>query len=223
MYIVIGGGGKVGEALAKRLLAAGHEVAVIEESPERATKLANALSGRLMVVCGNCCDSAYLIEAGIEHADIFCMVTGQDDSNLAACEVAGALFRVPRCISRVNNPRNERIFNSLGIQAISSTSVIAQIIAEGATSMQARTAVTLRHGEFTILEVDVPNSAELKAEGGRRAEDVELPESAIMVAVSHGEKFESVGGQTVLFPGDTVLVFARSEDVDAARKALLEL
>ena len=223
MYIVIGGGGKVGEALARRLLASGNEVAIIEESPDRATRLANSLSGRLMVVCGNCCDSVYLSESGIGHADIFCTVTGQDDDNLAACEVARALFKVPRCISRVNNPRNERIFNSLGIQAISSTAVIAQIIAERATSTQTRTAVTLRHGEYTIMEVVIPDSSELKAEGGLHAFDIDLPSSAIIVAVLHGEQFESVDSQTVLHAGDAVLLLVRSEEADAARIALIDL
>lgn len=223
MYIVIGGGGKVGEALARRLLKAGHEVAVIERHPERVTRLANTLSGRVMVVCGNCCDAQYLMEAGIEHADLLCAVTGQDDNNLAGCEVAQALFKVPRALARINNPRNERIFNSLGISSISSTSVISQMFVEEIARSRSRTTVALKHGEFTVIEMELPNSSALKAEGGMRAADLDLPDGASILAVLRGDRYEKASDQTVLQPGDTVVLCGTSDIVDDARHALLEL
>lgn len=200
MYIVIGGGGKVAESLAQRLLNSGHEVAIIEQSSVRADRLTTVLKGRFMVVCGNCCDASALMEAGIEHADLICAVTGQDDNNLATCEIAKALFKIPRSIARVNNPRNERIFHSLGIGAVSPTTVVAQMIEEEAMASTLKTIMSLKHGAFTIMEIEIPRSHKLETEGGCRVCDLALPPSTILIAVSHGEQFDTVNGQTTLMP-----------------------
>lgn len=223
MYFVIGGGGKVGEAVARLLLDAGHEVAIIEKSEERTAQLAAALDGRKMVVQGNSCDTDSLREAGIEDADFLIALTGQDDSNLAACEISQTLFNVPRTIARVNNPRNERIFTSLGIRVVSSTTTVARMIEQEVLSSTSRAVLSLRNGAFSMVEVEIPNSVSLRAEGGRRVSELDLPASTILVAVMRGDDFDTVNGQTILMPGDTVLVCARSEVEDEARRALLDL
>lgn len=223
MYFVIGGGGKVGEIVARSLLAGDHEVAIIEEDEARSAELAQTLKGRLLVVRGNCCDEASMREAGIEDADFLCALTGQDDSNLAACEVSKTLFDVPRTVARVNNPRNERIFASLGIQVVSSTAVVARTIEQEIVSTTSRAVLSLKHGAFAMIEVEIPNSSTLQAEGGRRVSELELPPSTVLVAVEHGERSDTVNGRTVLMPGDTVLLCTSSEHEDDARRALLEL
>ena len=223
MYFVIGGGGKVGEMVARLLLSAGHEVAIIEQNTDRATVLSHDLKGRLLVVTGNCCDASTLREAGIEDADFLCALTGQDDGNLAVCEISKTLFNVPRAIARVNNPRNERIFTSLGIQTVSSTVVIARMIEQEIGSASSRAVLSLKHGEFAMIEVEIPNSASLRAEGGRRVSELDLPPSTVLVSVSRGDEYDTVNGRTVLMPGDTVLLCAKAEMEDDARRALLDL
>lgn len=223
MYFVLGGGGKVGEIVARTLLSSGHEVAIIERSEERSNQLARVLKGRLLVVKGDCCDAGSLREAGIEDADFLCALTGQDDTNLAACEISTTLFDVPRTVARVNDPRNERIFASLGIQVVSSTVVVARTIEQEIVSTTSRAVLSLKHGEFSMLEVEIPNSATLRAEGGRLVSDLDLPPSTVLVALARGDEFDTVNGRTVLMPGDTVLFCTRSEYEDEARRTLLDL
>ena len=139
------------------------------------------------------------------------------------CEVTKTLFDAQRTIARVNDARNERIFTSLGVDVVSSTVVIARMVEQEALSTGLRTVMSLKHGEFAMTEVDIPNSPTLRAEGGRRVADLELPPSTILVAVSHGDQFDTVNGQTLLMPGDTVLVCARSDREADARRVLLEL
>ena len=220
---MIGGGGKIGEMVARLLLSSGHEVAIVEMDATRSNYLAHALTGRVLVVQGNCCDAAALRDAGAGDADVICALTGQDDTNLAVCEVTKTLFDAPRTIARVNDARNERIFTSLGVDVVSSTVVIARMVEQEALSTGMRTVMSLKHGEFAMTEVDIPNSPSLRAEGGRRVADLELPPSTILVAVSHGDQFDTVNGQTLLMPGDTVLVCARSDSEADARRVLLEL
>ena len=101
MYIVIAGGGKIGEYLASVLLSSGNDVAVIEENLATADRLSVALQGRYLVIHGDGCDSKYQEDAGIRRADVFVATTGQDDDNLVSCEIAQRVFNVPRCIARV--------------------------------------------------------------------------------------------------------------------------
>lgn len=223
MYFLIGGGGKIGEMVARLLLSSGHEVAIVELDEARSGYLASVLSGRVLVVQGNCCDARTLRDAGASDADVICALTGQDDTNLAICEITKTLYDSPRAIARVNDARNERIFKSLGVTVVSSTVVIARMVEQEALSAGMRTVMSLKHGEFTMTEVNIPNSPALKAEGGRRVADLELPPSTILVAVSHGDQFDTVNGQTLLMPGDTVLVCARSDSESDARRVLLEL
>ena len=138
------------------------------------------------------------------------------------CEVTKTLFDAQRTIARVNDARNERIFTSLGVDVVSSTVVIARMV-DRSTDTGLRTVMSLKHGEFAMTEVDIPNSPTLRAEGGRRVADLELPPWTILVAVSHGDQFDTVNGQTLLMPGDTVLVCARSDREADARRVLLEL
>ena len=132
MYIVIMGGGKVGEYLASVLLDKGHEVAVLESDRDTADHLSVELQGEYLIINGDGCDSDFQEDAGIRKADVFVAVTGRDDDNLVACEIATRVFNVNRCIARVNNPKNRRIFREVGIESVSSTMLIANMIEEEA-------------------------------------------------------------------------------------------
>ena len=224
MYVIIGGGGKVGEALAQKMLKAGHEVVVIEKDEETADFLSRELRGRSMTILGDACD--FLGHGGRRACATRTSSSwswGMDEDNLAACEIANTLFKPPRIIARVNNPRNERIFYKLGIEAISSTTVIARMIEEEAMSSTMRTVMSLKHGEFSMMEIEIPRSASLKAEGGVRVSDLSPAGLDILVAVSSGDNFDIVNGSTVLLPGDTVLVCSRSENEVEVRRILLDL
>jgi trk system potassium uptake protein TrkA len=52
-------------------------------------------------------------------------VTGDDEDNLVALQLAKKRFNVPRTIARVNNPANVEIFKALGVdEAVSATEVL---------------------------------------------------------------------------------------------------
>ncbi|MDO5043745.1 MAG: TrkA family potassium uptake protein [Coriobacteriia bacterium] len=218
MYIVIGGGGKIAENLAHTLLKQNHEVAIIEENEAVVEGLVESLSDRYMVILGDTCDSNVLEDAGIKIADIFIATTGQDDDNLVACEVASAHFSVPRIIARVNNPKNERIFRKLGIEAISSTSIITRMIEDETMQNEMRMVLSLKQGDLTMMEVDLPFHSKLEDEGGVRVADLELPSSTVIVALGREDKLDTVHGDTVLLPGDQLVVCCKSDREDEVKK-----
>ncbi len=213
MYIVVNGGGKVASYLAKTLLESGHDVALIEKRADVVDKLAQELSERALIVQGDGCDVYYQDDAGVPHADVFVSATGDDDDNLVACQLARVAFGVPRAVSRVNNPKNEHIFNALGIEAISSTTIIARMIEEEATVGDIRTLTTLRKGNMAIVEIELPEDRCVVC--NKPVSSLSLPPNCVLVAVIRADdEVEAVNGDTLMGPGDTVIAFT---DVNAER------
>jgi trk system potassium uptake protein TrkA len=228
MYVVINGGGKIGEYLATKLLGNHHEVAIIEQSEKRIDHLALVLSGRALMILGDGCDSVYQADAGTGEADIFVATTGSDDVNLVSCEIASLVFGVPRTIARVNNPKNERIFRRIGIEAVSSTTVITRLIESEATEGAVHAIMSLTQGDLVLIEVTIPRRGSVGSESddearGCRVADISLPEGSLLVAVGSGESLEIVNGSTILHPGDAVICVSKEGLEDAVRDILLSL
>ena len=116
MYIVIVGAGKVGRGLYNDLKKDGHEVLVIEKDTSKYESLEEEMGTALLQ--GSGCEVAVLEDAGLDRADIFVAVAGEDEDNLMACQLAKDKFAVSRVVARLNSPKNEHIFNELGIKCI---------------------------------------------------------------------------------------------------------
>lgn len=219
MYIVINGGGKVASYLARTLAEAGHDVAVIEKREEVVDKLVGELPRKALVILGDGCDATFQDDAGVSRADVFASVTGDDDDNLVACQLAKVAFGVPRAISRVNNPKNEHIFNALGIEAISSTTLITRMIVEEATVGDIRTLTTLREGNLAIVEIELPKDRCTVC--NKPVSSLELPKDCVLIAaIREDGSTETVRGETLLNAGDTVIAFTAVQSELALKKAL---
>lgn len=223
MNIVISGGGKVGEYLATVLLESGNDVSVIEKDLETADRLSVTLQGSYLVIHGDGCDSKYQEDAGIRRADIFVASTGQDDNNLVACEIAQQLFEVPRCIARVNNPKNLRIFRKLGIESVSSTTLIANLIEEEALLGSVGIVSSLTHGNVYLSEVVVPKMHGDRAVEGVLISDINMPEQSLIAAVSTEDDVVVVDQNTRVYPGDKAIVLADVAMMDEVRAAIRAL
>jgi trk system potassium uptake protein len=219
MYIVINGGGKVGSYLARTMLESGHDVALIEKRAEIVDKLVGELPGRVLLIHGDGCDAAFQEDAGVGRAEVFVAATGDDDDNLVACQLAKVAFGLPRAIARVNNPKNEHIFNALGIEAISSTTIISRMIEEEATVGDIRTLIALRKGNMAIVEIELPTDRCVVC--NKSVSELDLPVDCILVALVRGEdEVVTVHGDTLLQPGDQVIAFTAVEHEKTLKKAL---
>ncbi|MBE0477467.1 MAG: TrkA family potassium uptake protein [Coriobacteriia bacterium] len=218
MYIVINGGGKVGSYLARTMLEKGHDVAIIEKRADVVEKLAVELGRRGMIIHGDGCDASFQEDAGAGRADVFVAATGDDDDNLVACQLAKTAFGVPRTVGRVNNPKNERIFNALGIEAISSTTIISRMIEEEATIGDIHTLAALRKGDTAIVEIELPVDRCVVC--NKKVAELNLPVDCILIAVIRGEEVVTVHGDTELLPGDVVIAFTAVAHERTLKKAL---
>ena len=226
MYIVIMGGGKVGNYLADVLLRQHHEVAVLEANRAQADRLSMELQGQYLIINGDGCDSDFQEDAGIRNADVFVAGTGRDDDNLVACEIATRVFNVPRCIARVNNPKNRRIFREVGIESVSSTMLIANMIEEEALLGSVGVVSALSRGDISLIEFGIPaRMKHFDPEQGVPAYMIALPEGALLAAIDRREynDAEIATPDSVLYPGDKAVVVAEHDVVDDVRALFANL
>lgn len=127
MKICIIGGGKVGFYLAKSLLEHGHEPVVIERQQRYCEKLADTLD--IPVICGDGTTLEALEAAGCAGCAAFVAVSGNDETNLIACQLAKKVFGLPKTVARVNNPRNTEVLRRLGVDIpVSSTDNLGRLL-----------------------------------------------------------------------------------------------
>ena len=203
MFVAINGGGEVGAFLARALHGKGHAVSVIDMRSEIMGKLAEEVSPDILLVEGDGCDVRTLEDAGVDRADVFASVTPRDEDNLVSCQLARLSFGVKRVVARVSSPRNEGAFHALGIEAISSTTVIGQLIEQQLTVGDVIRHYTLQKGQLGIVEVEVPAGSD--AADGRTIAELGLPDDIVLVSLTRDDRLLIPRGRTTLQPGDRVM------------------
>jgi trk system potassium uptake protein TrkA len=140
MFVLIVGAGRVGSAVAKSALAAGHEVSVLDQDPLSHERLDAGQSeswedaqGQFTV--GTALEVDALVEAGIERADVFIASTGGDNTNLIIAQIAQKRFGVEKAIVRVMDPARAGWYGAQGLQTISPTRHAIEMF-ESALSIQ---------------------------------------------------------------------------------------
>ncbi|NIS31919.1 MAG: NAD(P)H-binding protein, partial [Actinobacteria bacterium] len=154
MYVVIAGGGRIGRYIARDMERKRHDVTVIEWNPERCEQLVTETS--VLVIEGDACDVRYLEQAHVDRADVFVATTHDDDNNLVACQLAKIEFGIKRTIARVNTPKNVEIFEKLGIEPVSSTSLISELIENEFSVGELIHLTSLKGGRVSLVEVRIP-------------------------------------------------------------------
>jgi trk system potassium uptake protein TrkA len=126
MLVLIVGAGRVGSAVAKYALSAGHEVSVLDEDPLSHERLDAGqqkswedANGQFTV--GTALEIDALIQAGIERAEVFIASTDGDNTNLIIAQIAQKQFSVPKVIARVMDPARAAWYREQGLNTISPT------------------------------------------------------------------------------------------------------
>jgi trk system potassium uptake protein len=218
-YVIVVGGGRVGFYLAKELIEQGYEVLVIEsdEGGPRAAYIADQLGSA--VVKGDGCEAAVLAEAGCSRAAMLIAVTGDDEDNLVACQVAKGRFNVPKTIARLNDPRNQTLFTSLGIDVtVSATAAILDKIEMELPLHRLHRLLHLTKGDLDLVEIQLPPRSPL---AGRQLKEVDLPPGSLIVLLVDTEGTPRLPTlETVLRGGDEVIAITRGETEERLRRIL---
>jgi len=126
MNVIIMGCGRVGADLAVMLEKAGNSVTVMDVESHSFRKLPANFKGTAIV--GNGLEEESLKKAGIEEADVFVSVTQGDNRNVMACQIAKHIYKVPKVVSRIYDPIREEMYRNLGIDSVSPTKVVADLL-----------------------------------------------------------------------------------------------
>jgi trk system potassium uptake protein len=217
MYLVIVGGGRIGRYVARDMHSKGHEVTVIERIAGRCEKL--VVETDVLVIEGDACDVRYLEQAHVDRADAFVATTHEDDDNLVSCQLAKIEFGVRRAISRVTTPKNVAIFEALGIEPVSSTRLISELLENEFSVGELIHLTSLKGGRVQLVELRIPDGP--AAPEARPIVALDLPAESIIVAVFRGDETIIPHGATQLLPGDEVVALTAPEMEARMTAALL--
>jgi len=215
--VLVAGAGLWGAYVADHLIEQGHEVVVVEQDATVARR-ARASGGRV-VITGDACEPSVLDRAGLQTVDTVVAATGDDEDNLVVSLLAKRSYGVPRVVARVNNPKNSWLFtDDWGVDTAVSAPAIMTRLLDAAVGIQDVVALLRsEHGGVALVEVTLDEDA---AAVGKRANELNLPERSVVVAVVRGERVLPAGGGGPLEPGDEVLAVTALATEPALREAL---
>lgn len=217
MFVLIAGGGRTGTELAMLLLAQGYDVRLVEQRPEVLSRLHRELPTEVIHE-GAPSSGDVLVSAGIERADVLAAALPKDEDNLVVCYLARQIYKVPRTIARINDPRNAWLFTSTFHVDVSlnHSEIMARLIQEEMSLGDMMTLLKLRRGEYSVVEEKIPQGAEAV---GVAIQDLNLPESCAIAAIIRDGRIQVPRGGFVFEPGDEVL--AVTDQAGAERLAAL--
>ena len=211
MYTIVVGGGQIGSYLASLLLAEGHQVKVVEARRELISRLQERFSAEV-VVLGSGSDPNLLETLDVRRADVVAAVTGADETNLVAANLARCEFHVPRIIARINNPANAWLFTpDMGVDvALNQADLLARLIIEEMSLGDMMTLLKLRKGQFSLVEEKVHPTSRAN---GRAIRDITLPPQCVFAAIIRKGELIVPRGDTILQPVDEVLAVVHTAEL----------
>jgi trk system potassium uptake protein len=221
MRVVIAGGGSVGRFIAEQLHAAQHDVLIVDNDPKVVKHhiRSNDPVGVAWVEA-DACEVGALDGAGVNEADVVAAVTGDDEDNLVISLLAKQEFGVPRVVARVNNPKNEWMFNDQwGVDvSVSTPHLITGLVEEAVSVGTFIRLLSFEGGKAKLAEVTL---AQASPADGRSIVELGFPRDATVVAVLRAERLIVPRGDTVLRVGDEVLVLVTEESEEDVRAVLI--
>ena len=207
MKVCIAGGGKVGMYLAQSLLTHRHKVTIIEPQEALCRTLADTLD--IPVVCGDSVSFDTLRTANVADCDAFVAVTGSDEDNLVACQIAKREFGVDRTVARASNPKNRELLHTLGVDTVvCGTDNLSHILEREIETDTIRQLLSLGGGTASLNEILLPENFRY---AGQALKDIPIPGDAILVSITRDTEFIIPHGNTTLLPWDRILCLTQDD------------
>ena len=207
MKVCIAGGGRVGRYLAQSLLANHHSVIIIEPIEAQCRMLADTLD--IPVICGSSVSVDTLRTADAASCDAFVAVTGSDEDNLIACQIAKQEFGVNRTVARASNPKNRTLLHTLGVDTVvCGTDNLSHILEREIETDTIRQLLSLGGGTASLNEILLPEDFQF---AGKEIKEIPIPGDAILVSITRDTEFIIPHGNTVLLPWDRLLCLTQDD------------
>ena len=177
MRFVVIGCGRWGAALVRDLLSEGKEVTLVDRDPNAFERIGNLnIQARLV---GSCLEESVMAKADLATADGVAALTGSDEVNITVVRLARQVYRVPRAVARLYDPKKSDIYQRLGLQTVSPVVWGANRMKELLVFSSLGVTATLGGGSVELLEIEVPASFV-----GRPVETIDVAGEAHLVALT---------------------------------------
>lgn len=217
MRVILIGGGKTIYFLARQFISKGYHVTLINREADEAANLSRQI--KAVVVLGDGSDPVILEEAGARRADVVLALTGHDEDNLVACQLARQMYGVPRTVALVNDPENEAVFRQLGVTvAFSATRIIATLIEEQTGFEEIANLFPVAEGKITVSEVTVDADAPAL---GKSLQGLNLPEGVLVAGILRNGEAIVPRGTSRIELDDRLILVGQPENYGAALRALV--
>ena len=216
MRVAIAGAGAVGRSIARELIRNKHSVMLIERKLDHVDREAIP---EAEWVLADACELTLLEASQLETYDVVIAATGDDKANLVLSLLAKTEFGVDRVVARVNDPRNEWLFDSAwGVDvAVSTPRMLASLVEEAVSVGDLVHLVTFRKGQANLVEVTLPENPPL---AGKPVRKLKLPRDAALVTILRGGRVIVPQQDDPLEGGDELLFVASVEVEDELRVAV---
>jgi trk system potassium uptake protein TrkA len=221
MRVVVAGGGSVGTAISLDLLDRHHDVTLLEHMSATAEKLKALLPG-VNVMAADACEYASLSAADLRNVDVVIAATGDDEDNLVISWLSKQEFGVPRVIARINNSRNEWLFNDTwGVDiSVSTPALITSLVDEAVEVGSIINLMDLAQGRMRLIEVTLAASAPAITKD-LTLDELRLPDTVRVVAVVRSDQ-PMVPSPTMRFvEHDHVILIAREDAANECSAAFI--
>ncbi len=219
MKVAIAGAGAVGRSIARELLSNSHEVMLLERQLDHIDS--SAVPGASWVNA-DACELDNLEQAQLHTYDVMVAATGDDKANLVVSLLAKTEFAVGRVVARVNDPRNEWLFDEgWGVDvAVSTPRILASLVEEAVTVGDLVRLMTFRQGQANLVEMTLPPHT---AFAGKPVRKLDLPRDAALVAILRGGRVIVPQSDDPVEGGDELIFIAPAEVEESLREAILNL
>ena len=216
MRVVIAGAGSVGRSIARELTHNGHDVLLVDRTIEEKMTVRVPDAAWLLA---DACEISALEEARLDQCDVVVAATGDDKANLVVSLLAKTEFGVPRTVARVNNPRNEWMFDeSWGVDvAVSTPRLMTALIEEAVTVGDLVRIFQFRRAKTSLVEMTLPDDSPYV---GKPAGLVPFPESCALVTILRDGQVYRPDADQPLESGDELL-FVAPADAESELEHLL--
>ena len=214
--VMIIGGGKTGYYLAQKLADYGVAVKLVEQNKARCQYLSTRVKN-VLIINGDGTDIDMLDEENLDDMDAFVTATGLDEQNLLLAVTAkqrgieDVISKVSRedYLSLIQNMGVDMVLNPLNISAAGIFSII-----QGKKRVISSTMV---QGQAEIVEIIANKDMAMV---GKPLKDLDIPLGMLIAAVYRDGQVVIPDGNTVLTPGDRVIVFSLLTSIPELEKLL---
>ena len=208
--IMIAGGGNIGRHLSENI-SEDYQVKVIESNEERAEFLSEIIDD-VTIINADSSNEDILLEENIEHMDVFCALTNDDEANILSAMLAKKLgsktvISIINKISYSDLVENQEIDITVSPEDLTMGALLTHIRKGSIVK-----AHSLMRGNLELLELELRDNEDSKIIG-KNIEQINISENVIICCIIRDENFIFDISNLLLEKNDRLVCLVNKKDV----------